>query len=118
MAEAKKLGRPTLYRPEYCQMLIDHMSKGHSLESFGAMIRGGVDKDTIYEWIKKHPDFSVAFREARQKAMIWWEKIGMGQAAGKVKGNSGTWIFWMKNRFGWKEDSNPMDEDTDLEFTE
>ena len=32
--ERNPVGRPTKYKPEYCEMLIEHMSEGLSFESF------------------------------------------------------------------------------------
>ena len=49
--------KPT-YKPEYCQMLIDHMSKGYSFESFAGKIGRGVR--TIYEWREKFEEFQDA----------------------------------------------------------
>lgn len=65
-----KTGRPTLYRPEYCDMVIEHMGKGHSLTAFAGLIR--VNVDTIYEWQARRPDFSEAVtigRAARVNAL-------------------------------------------------
>lgn len=56
-------GRPSEYRPEYCQAVIDCMAQGFSLTAFAGSIR--VAKDTVYEWIKTHPQFSDAVSRAR-----------------------------------------------------
>lgn len=56
-------GRPTEYRPEYCQAVIDYMGQGYSLTAFAGSIR--VARDTVYEWIKRHSDFSDAVSRAR-----------------------------------------------------
>jgi hypothetical protein len=60
---APRGGRPTEYRPEYCQAVIDLMAQGFSLTAFAASIC--VAKDTVYEWIKVHPQFSDAVARAR-----------------------------------------------------
>lgn len=65
-----KTGRPSLYRPEYCDMVIEHMAKGHSLTGFAGVIQ--VNLDTVYEWQTKHPEFSEAVhigRSARVNAL-------------------------------------------------
>jgi len=56
-------GRPTGYRPEYCQMVIEHMRQGHSLTSFAGSIE--VSKDAVYDWIRTHAEFSHAVARAR-----------------------------------------------------
>ena len=56
-------GRPSEYRPEYCRAVIDFMAQGFSLTAFAGSIR--VAKDTVYEWIKVHPQFSDAVARAR-----------------------------------------------------
>ena len=56
-------GRPSEYRQEYCQLVIEKMSEGLSLTAFAGFIR--VDPTTVYEWIKTHSDFSLAVARAR-----------------------------------------------------
>lgn len=96
-------GAPSKYKPEYCDKIIEVMGVGASLTSFAAEIN--VHKDTVYEWMKEHPEFSVASKIARQKCQHWWEVLLRGTATGKVKGNLGAQVFWMKNRFkdDWKD---------------
>lgn len=95
-------GAPTKYKPEYCQLLIEHMDRGFSFESFAAEC--DVCFDTLYEWVKVHPEFSEAKRKATAKGMRQWEKMGMSGMLGEIMNfNSGTWIFNMKNRFKWTD---------------
>lgn len=115
MGEKKKIknlgGRPSSYKPEYCEKLIKHMKKGYSYETFAATI--DVHKDTLYEWEKVHPLFSDAKKTAVIKCQLFWEKKGhqglYPQMISGEKGpillpmNSSVWIFNMKNRFGWKD---------------
>jgi len=91
------LGRPTKYKPEYCEMLIKHMSEGRSLYTFGAVIN--VNEDTIAEWVKVYPAFSEAKRQGRIKEIAWWEEILRAGAAGKIPGyNATSVIFALKNK--------------------
>lgn len=91
-------GRPTDYRPEYCQLLIDHMASGMSFETFGVSV--GCVTATTYSWLEKHPDFLEAKNIAEQECRRFWERMGTGIAAGKLKnGNAGVWIYNMKCRF-------------------
>lgn len=110
--EGYVFGRPTTYRPEYCQLLIEHMKQGLSFESFGAVV--GCSSSTLYEWVAANEDFSSAKKLATEYCRIFWEKIavdnlintseqwGKGQAKSKAL-NSTVWIFNMKNRFKWRD---------------
>ena len=93
---------PTKYRPEYCRELIDHMSEGYSFESFTAV--ASVHKDTLYEWVKVHPEFKEAKDTAFSKNMLFYEKVGCRGMLGEIDGwNVTAWIFNMKNRHGWRD---------------
>lgn len=97
-------GAPSKYEPKYCQMLIDHMSQGLSIEAFAGV--ADISIDTIYKWVKKHPEFAEAKKTGTAKSRLLWEKAGMqGMYMGgkDTPFNSTIWIFNMKNRFGWKD---------------
>lgn len=111
------IGRPSKYKPEYCQMLIDHMGSGLSYESFAAVIK--VNRDTLYAWEKEYPDFSDAKKEAFDQNLLFWEKLGidhvLNEAHEEESEEDGTykktskslnhtvWIFNMKNRHKWRD---------------
>jgi hypothetical protein len=102
-----RMGRPTLYRPEYCQMLIDHMSSGLSFESFGGRI--DVARRTLYEWEKAFPEFLHAKEVGQAKSQLWWEEVGCTN----VHSPSGQWtpnvfMFTMRSRFGLRDGYDPM----------
>jgi hypothetical protein len=48
------------------------MESGLSLTAFAGTI--GVSKDTVYEWIKVHPEFSDAVSRARPKRLAYLER--------------------------------------------
>lgn len=77
-----RLGRPTLYKPEYCQQVIDHMAKGHSFWSFAAEI--DVCMDTLSEWCKVHPDFSEAKRVGQAKLLKFDEQLALTGSSGQL----------------------------------
>jgi hypothetical protein len=93
-------------------MLIDHMAKGYSFESFGSVT--DTCKDTLYEWVKVHPEFSDSKKRATEKSRYWWESQGIDNILNKKEMtkdsegntvlvetslNAAAWIFNMKNRF-------------------
>lgn len=57
------------YQDKYCKMLIDHMKKGHSFESFAGVDGVWVARSTLYQWAKDQPDFAIA-REVGQAMRI------------------------------------------------
>jgi DNA-binding XRE family transcriptional regulator len=97
------MGRPTDYRPEYCDMLVEHMSKGYSYESFAGLI--GTCKQTIYTWEKVNPQFLDAKSRAFAACHMFWEKLAIDNPMNTKNGglNSAVWIFNMKNRFKWTD---------------
>lgn len=78
-----KLGRPTDYRPEYCDALREHMRQGNSFESFGAEVRCG--KRTLYLWAEAHEDFMQATQEGRQLCAKFYEGLGKMMASGQLR---------------------------------
>ena len=97
-------GRPTIYKPEYCQQLIEHMAQGLSFESFAGII--GTCTQTIYNWLDKHPEFLEAKKQAFAQNRVFWEKAGLnGMFMGGKDNpfNATVWVFNMKNRFGWAD---------------
>ena len=98
------VGRPTKYRKKHCNEVIATMTKGQSLTAFCAEIN--VDKDTVYQWAKKHPEFTDALKTAQRNCQAFWEKMLQATAMGKMPGASlGAQIFWLKNRFpnDWRD---------------
>ncbi len=91
------MGRPSKYKPEYCEMLIKHMETGLSFESFAGVV--SVCRDSLYEWEKVYEEFSYAKKIGFQKNLLTWEKIMLSHAIGKNKGNVAVAFFQVKNRF-------------------
>lgn len=102
-AEVKEqTGRPSLYKPEYCQMLIDHMSEGLSFLSFAGVV--SVSYDTLYEWEKVHPEFSDAKGIARAKQLIWDERLLNKGSQGSQRGYNAAAHKWkMANAHKWTD---------------
>lgn len=95
-------GRPTKYRPEYCEMIIEHMAKGLSKEAFAGVI--GIHKETIYNWAEANSEFSDAIKIGEAKCRVFWEQAGIDGMMGNIEGfNAASWVFNLKNRFGWRD---------------
>lgn len=59
-------GRPTLYRPEFCEVARNYCLLGATNEDLGDCF--GVTSRTIDNWIAVHPEFATAVREAKALA--------------------------------------------------
>ena len=96
-----KMGRPSKYKKEFCDTLIDNMAEGLSFEACCGII--GISKDTGYRWIKEHEDFSDAKKRGDVLSQLWWENQGKkGMFWGKDF-NATVWVFAMKNRHDWSD---------------
>ena len=71
-----KIGRPTNYKPEYCQRAIDLGNQGYSLAMIIADIGAG-SRQTIENWKKAHPEFLDAITRAHELALAYWERLGL-----------------------------------------
>lgn len=95
-------GRPTKYRDEYPEMLVEHMKTGLSFESFAGV--AGVSFDTVHLWAKTHKEFSDAKKLGMAENLYYMERIARQATLGGIPGfNNTLWIFTMKNRFGWRD---------------
>lgn len=114
----KKAGQPTAYKPEYCDMLLEHMRGLNSFESFAAEVN--VCRTTLYNWCKENPQFLYARKKGRDIAQRGLENVGKGLMTGKIKGNVAAWIFYMKNMSSWCDDPDRDDMDSveGLEFND
>lgn len=111
-----RTGRPSTYKEEYCDLLVKHMAEGYSFESFGAITH--TSKETLYTWTEKHEEFLDAKKEAEAKCRMFWENLGIKHVLNisEPKGtsyslNSSVWIFNMRNRFGWRNETKEEIED-------
>ena len=100
-------GRPTLYKPEYCEKVISLGRDGLSRVQIAAEFE--VAKSTLQEWEKVYPEFSVAITRAMTLSQAWWEKKGQDclvMPAGATF-QSSAWSRSMAARFpdDWRENS-------------
>ena len=85
------LGRPTKYRPEYCQQVKDFMATGKSLTAYAGYI--DVSRETVYEWERSIPAFSDAVKTARAKRVNALEDDLLQMEGSKITAR----IFALKN---------------------
>jgi hypothetical protein len=94
----RKIGRPTNYRPEFCQRVVDLGNQGYSQAMIIADIGAG-SRQTISQWMKAHREFSDAMVRARDLALAWWERKGLENANNRDF-NSNLYRIIMMARFG------------------
>jgi len=90
-----KVGRPTKYKPEFCQLAIDLLSEGHSLYALASECN--VSFETLMNWQNEHPEFLESIKIGKAKSAHWWENRVKEFAITGV-GNATAIIFGLKNR--------------------
>jgi hypothetical protein len=98
-----KIGRPSDYRVEYCDRVIELGMQGASVIAMATDI--GVSRNTLeLNWPAAHPEFREALEMARQHSQVWWERAGqIGMITQGFQGS--VWIRSMSARFpkDWRE---------------
>ena len=69
----------------------------------------GINQDTMHEWIKKHPKFSDAYKNANELR----EKILVVNALQGLYANAFA-IFTAKNKFGWRDEQQLIGNQTQI----
>ena len=119
MLSDKPIGRPTKYRPEFCQQIIEFFTldpytlfldeKGNptglppkfpTFERFAYSI--GIVKQTLYDWSKKHAEFMDAIKKAKELQKTFLIESSM---AGIY--DTAFSIFAAKNLMNWSNHGNP-----------
>lgn len=133
------MGRPTSYKPEYCDELIEyfesHILYTTEVKEKGTRKGGGeytiyekiandyptlndfakkinVSRSSINEWDKHHPEFSAALKEAKElQANILVNGGLKGVYVPSVA------IFALKNVAGWRDDRFVLDQSEHTHLT-
>ena len=99
-------GRPTLYRREMCDRLVEAMADGLTAEAAAARI--GISARSLFYWQQQHPEFLQAIQEGRQRSQLWWEERALAMANGE-SGNTQIVVLGLQNRSraatGWNNDT-------------
>lgn len=97
------VGRPTKYRPEYCDEVMKAGIQGKSKTWMAGSV--GVVPETLDEWANAFPEFSVALKAALIKSQLWWEDAGQSGMYQGTGFNGNIWSRSMAARFpaDWRE---------------
>lgn len=90
------MGRPTKYKPEYCEEIIALGKQGKSIAQMAAHF--DVDKASIYDWAANHEEFSTALARARACSQTWWEDKAQ-ENLGCRDFNAQLWLKSVASRF-------------------
>lgn len=88
------------YKPIMCKRVKDYLSQGYSKRATAGLM--GVHVDTLFEWIKVHPEFAEAMAVGSQMGEARYTKLMMNMSEG-AKGSPQAAIFMMKNLYRYSE---------------
>jgi transposase-like protein len=104
----RPMGRPSVYKPQFCDEIVELRSKGYEVAEVALAF--GVAKDTLYDWCRTNPDFSAAFARARDAAEAYFAKMVREGLANKHRGYEGqVALRYMSTRFRKAPTADPED---------
>ena len=73
-------GRPSKYEDSMCETVVSCMKKGYIVDE--VCLELGIHRDTFFEWLKVHPEFSDCYKKGRAAFSAFWarayKKVMMG----------------------------------------
>ena len=91
-----KVGRPSLYKPEYCERVLALGKEGCSPAEIASEL--DVDRETLRNWAEAHSEFFAALTRAKIHEQAWWERAGKsGMIADRF--NAQVWAKSVSARF-------------------
>ena len=73
------------YLKKHCKTAIEFLSEGRTIK--GLAVHLGVDRQTIYNWQNKHPEFKEAIDRGRAASSVWFyeriKEMALGEADSK-----------------------------------
>lgn len=107
MSTGKTMGRPRTtvadLPAEWETMMREAAQSGASAVEIRCVL--GIGDSAWETLIEDDVNFRRTVKECKDLCQVWWERQGRKMSAGESEGNATTWIFNMKNRFGWKDKS-------------
>jgi len=92
----RPVGRPSKYKPEYCEEIIRLGKEGKSIAQMAAFF--DVDKASIFRWAEESDDFRTAFARAKVHSQNWWEDKAQQNLASRDF-NAQLWLKSVASRF-------------------
>ena len=94
--QKRPVGRPSKYKPEYCERIIELGKQGYSHAELAADLE--VDKHSMYRWAEQHEEFRTALHAAKTYEQAWFER----EARSNMKNrdfNANLWYRSAASRF-------------------
>ena len=92
------MARPSKYDPSYCQIAEDYLAEGYSKNTVSAKL--DIHKDTLYEWIKVHPEFSDSISKGMARGQQMFETLLLEKTKNKRNNtHENLLMFTLKTRF-------------------
>lgn len=92
----RPVGRPTKYKPEYCEKIVELGKEGKSIAQMASFF--DVDKASIYRWAEEEEDFRTALARAKAHSQNWWEEAAQNNLATRDF-NAQLWLKSVASRF-------------------
>jgi len=89
-------GRPSKYKPEFCEQVIDLGKAGKSQVQIAVEL--GIPRTTMLSWADAHEEFSTALTRAKECEQAWWEDQAQNGKAQELIGAS-VWAKSVAARF-------------------
>ena len=89
-------GRPTKYKPEFCERVIKLGKEGKSPAQIACNLEIG--RASLHDWAEAHPDFSAALTRAKDEEQNWWENKGQSSLSAD-RFQAAVWKKSMEARF-------------------
>lgn len=105
-------GRPSKYKPEYCELVLADMAQGFSLTAFAGLI--GTNRQTLLNWQEAHPEFLDAVTRGKALQLRAWEMDARNIARGNGGPGASTMVvFGLCNLGGgeWRNKHEPDAQD-------
>lgn len=95
-----KVGRPTKYRKEYCQIAINLGKEGKGRAHLATTI--GVAVSSLREWEQEHEEFSSAMEQNYDLCEAWWLNHALNRAPESDK----MIMFMLQHKFKYNASTN------------
>lgn len=99
--DQKAAGRPTDYREEFCEQIIEWAKEGWTFAEMASSL--GVTRQTLHNWKKAHPRFLDAYTRAEQEGEAYWLRRMRVEMIFDPKVNAPMAKLYFANRFGWSD---------------
>ena len=91
-----KRGRPSGYRPEFCELVLELGKQGKSFTQMA--VATGYTKASLYGWRDQYPEFATALARAVELSQQWWEEKAQA-GLGDRNFNAALWMKIAASRF-------------------